>query len=87
MSKKYRTFKKLQKLFDMFDADKDVVTLEMGEIVYRGYFTEFRFSVSKDSPWNWSYSMGFVVLNDLSEKTKRNDDVYPDSDDIISKED
>jgi len=87
MSKKYRTFQRLQKLYDMFDADKDVVTLEMGDTVYRGYFTEFRFSVTKDSPWNWSYTVGFVILNDLTDKTRRNDDMYPTDDNIISQDD
>jgi len=74
LSKKYKTFVKLRTVYDEFDADMDVLTLELGSFIYRGYFTEFRFSITSDSPWNWGYSIGFVVIQDLSKPLRREDD-------------
>ena len=77
MSPKYRTFRKLkEEVYEPFDADQDILTLEMGSYVYRGYFTNFRFSIVKDSPGNWSYEIGFVIINDLSAKLQRGDEAY-----------
>lgn len=80
LSPKYRTFRRLkEEIYDRFDADMDVLTLEMGAYVYRGYFTSFRFTVTKDSPWNWTYEIGFVVINDLSQKIRKEDETINDA--------
>lgn len=80
LSAKYRTFRKLKEdVYDKFDADMDVLTLEMGTYVYRGYFTNFRFTVTKESPWNWTYEIGFVVINDLSQKMRKEDEAFNSS--------
>ena len=77
MSPKYKTFRKLkEEIYEQFDADQDILTLEMGSYVYRGYFTNFRFSIVQNSPWNWSYDIGFVIMNDLSQKVQRGDETY-----------
>jgi hypothetical protein len=72
MSPKYGTFKKLEKMFDLQDADSDILTLEFGDMAtYRGFFEEFTFEVSAESPWNWTYNIVYVILADLSEKVRR----------------
>jgi hypothetical protein len=85
LSAKYRTFRRLkEEIYDRFDAAMDVLTLEMGQYVYRGYFTNFRFTVTKESPWNWTYEIGFVVINDLSQKIRKEDASFNDT--FITKE-
>jgi hypothetical protein len=81
MSNKYRSFKALERMYQIADFDLDVITLEFGENILRGYFTEFNFTVTAMSPWNWSYNIGFVQVNDLSEAANREDDAFPDSSD------
>jgi len=66
MSTKYRTFEKLRMLYKKFDGDYDVLTLEMDEKVYRGYFMDFSFTMTADNPWNWKYTISFVALDDLT---------------------
>jgi hypothetical protein len=79
-SPKYLTFKKLENMFDDCDADRDILTLEIGNVnIYRGFFEEFNFDVSADNPWNWKYSVVFVILDDLLKPKKRWDDQYKTS--------
>jgi len=69
LSPKYNTFKRLEKMFDDQDADSDIMTLEFGDMaIYRGFFEEFTFEISAESPWNWTYDINFVILMDLTEK-------------------
>ena len=68
-------------MYQLSDFDMDVITLEFSDVIYRGYFTEFNFAVTADSPWNWSYNIGFVKVNDLSEASSREDGSFPDSSD------
>jgi hypothetical protein len=77
MSPKYRTFAKLQELYQTFDADNDVLTLEYGEHIYRGYFTTFSFSIESNSPWNWKYDVSFTSLTDLGAKIRKSDEKSP----------
>lgn len=77
MSPKYKTFLKLQSLYDTFDADMDILTMEVGDIIYRGYFFDFSFSQTAINPWNWKYSIVFISLDDLAEFRRRNDDEHP----------
>ena len=67
MSPKYRRFTDLEKLYNDSDADNDIITVEVGRNIYRGYFEEFDFSISADSPWNWNYSIVFVILVNLTD--------------------
>jgi hypothetical protein len=86
-SPKYKTFKKLEAMFDQADADRDIITLEMGENTYRGFFEDFTFDVVAESPWNWKYSITFTLLYDLAEAVRRFDDQYKESSFIVSESD
>jgi hypothetical protein len=76
MSPKYRRFKQLEALYQAADADNDIITLEMSRNVFRGYFEGFSFSIDADSPWNWKYSINFVVLQDLASEVFKDDPTY-----------
>jgi hypothetical protein len=77
MSPKYNTFKRLETMFDLQDADNDIITLEFGDMgVYRGFFEEFSFDISAESPWNWVYNITYIILADLTEKIRRWDSQY-----------
>jgi len=80
LSPKYKTFKKLEKIYDDADADDDIITLELGNDIYRGFFEQFNFSISAESPWSWTYSLVFVILSNLSEKVKKLDPAHTDKD-------
>lgn len=77
MSPKYRRFRQLEALYRNSDADNDVITMEVGEEIYRGYFEEFSFIVSADSPWNWNYSLVFIILANLTALGDPNKSNYP----------
>jgi len=79
LSPKYRTFMKLQNLYKMSDADKDIITLETGETVHRGYFVDFSFTQTAENPWNWQYIITFTSLNDLSSFFNRSDVNFNDA--------
>jgi hypothetical protein len=85
MSPKYKTFKKLQKMYEDFDADMDVLVLEYGPFIYRGYLTEFRFSQLANEPWNWKYSTSFVVISELNRMDKKEDQAYTNDTNIIAR--
>lgn len=76
MSPKFKTFEKLRSIYHLFDADVDVLTLEMGNTVYRGFFEEFTFDITAESPWNWKYTINFVEMENLSEFVNKNDSNY-----------
>jgi len=76
MSPKYKTFMRLQTLYESFDADQDVLTLEIGESVLRGYFLDFSFEQTADNPWNWKYTITFSSLQDLTKFSRRGDEEY-----------
>ena len=86
LSTKYKTFKRLEKIYDISDSDNDIITLELGDTIYRGFFEEFTFNISAESPWNWVYNMVFVILSNLSEVISRLDDNYKDIDSKTEKE-
>lgn len=77
MSPKYRTFRKLQNVYRLFDADYDVLTLEIGNEIHRGYFQDFSFDQNADNPWNWKYNVVFISLVDLAEYMQRTDESFP----------
>jgi len=83
MSPKYRLFKRLVNLYRLFDADQDVLTLEMGDLIYRGYFSNLSFSQTANSPWNWKYNITFVSLASLTDGAVRGDDSFPQNDYIV----
>lgn len=76
MSPKYKTFLRLQDLYEKFDADQDVLTLELGDSVLRGYFLDFSFDQTAENPWNWKYTVVFSSLIDLTKFSRRGDDTY-----------
>ena len=80
MSPKYRVFQSLRNMYQLFDADRDVLTLEMGSNVYRGYFMDFSFTQEANSPWNWKYNVTFISLLDISKALNRNDQEIADND-------
>lgn len=77
MSPKYQTFKKLENLFKIFDADRDILILELGEEILRIFFTDFSFSVTAENPWNWKYSISVINLANLTDKERREDVKVP----------
>jgi hypothetical protein len=77
MSPKYRTFRKLQSMYRLFDADYDVLTLEIGDEVHRGYFQDFTFEQNANNPWNWKYNVIFISLVNLAEYMQRTDEDFP----------
>jgi hypothetical protein len=78
LSPKYKTFKRLEKIYDDADADDDIITLELGNTIYRGFFEQFNFAISAESPWNWTYNLVFVILSNLTEKVNKLDPTYTD---------
>lgn len=76
LSPKYRTFQKLRELYTISDADQDIITLETGETIHRGYFVDFSFDQTSESPWNWKYSITFTSLNDLTSFFSRSDSEF-----------
>lgn len=77
LSPKYRAFKKLHDMYRRSDPEADVITLEMGDQVLRGYFSEFRFRVSASNTWEWKYDITYVVLQDLSVFDPKKDGSFP----------
>jgi hypothetical protein len=84
MSPKYKTFLKLENMYNLADADDDIITLELGEQIFRGFFQEFNFAVTADSPWNWKYTITFVILAEISQAISKSDPTFKD---IVSKTD
>lgn len=76
LSPKYRTFTRLRQMYQTFDADYDVLTLEAGDVVYRGYFMDFEFTQNANTPWNWKYTINFISLTNLSDSIRRGDDTF-----------
>ena len=66
-----------KQLYETFDADQDVLTLETGNDIYRGYFLDFSFTQTAMNPWNWKYTIMFVSLVNLAEYVRRGDDKFP----------
>jgi len=73
MSRKYRQFKKLEQMFNLFDADRDILTMEFGPYVFRGYFMNFGFTIDANDAWHWKYDIQFIALSNLTEKIRRSD--------------
>jgi hypothetical protein len=79
MSPNYRSFVRLQGVYDTFDADYHVLTLEYGENVYRGFFSDFSFAINAANPWNYKYSISFVVIHDITALETRQQDEFTQS--------
>lgn len=84
MSPKYRTFSRLEKMFDLFDADRDILTLEIGEEILRLYLNEFSFEQTAESPWNWKYTISVTNLRNLTDNKTREEDEIPNNE-LVSK--
>lgn len=82
LSPKYRIFRDLQDMYETFDADTDILTMEMGDFVYRGYFQNFTFTQTAMNPWNWKYNIEFIVLDNLTQKFKEESGEINDSSSI-----
>lgn len=76
MSSKYKVFQDLRNMYKTFDGDKDIIIMELGMNVYRGFFSDFSFTVEANNPWNYKYSLSFIVLDTLSAFTGREDEDY-----------
>ncbi|KKL91350.1 hypothetical protein LCGC14_1895570 [marine sediment metagenome] len=75
LSPKYRAFKRLQEdIYENFDADVDILTLEIGPQIFRGHFNDFKFTISAETQWNWKFNMTFVVLEDISKFVNPDDE-------------
>jgi hypothetical protein len=80
LSPKYKTFKRLEHMYDVSDADNDIITLELADTIYRGFFEEFSFSVVAENPWNWSYSLTYIILENISESISKSDEKFSNID-------
>ena len=76
LSPKYRAFLDLISLYRTFDANKDILIMELGNSVYRGYLTDFSFTHEAKSPWNYKYKLSFVVLQNLTDSIRKDDKQY-----------
>lgn len=79
MSPKFKAFLELNDLYENFDADQDILVLELGKKSYRGFFMNFSFTHSAESPWNWKYSITFLSLIELTKFYSRGDPQIPTS--------
>ena len=77
LSPKFRAFEKLQKLYETFDADRDVLTMTISDLIYRVFFAAFSFAQEANTPWNWKYEFTVQVLADLTDPIQRGDQEYP----------
>ncbi|MDD1779406.1 MAG: hypothetical protein LUQ65_14685 [Candidatus Helarchaeota archaeon] len=82
MSPKYQAFMKLNELYERFDADQDVLVMEIADKCYRGIFQDFMFTHLATNPWNWNYTITFVSLFDFMSTTQRGDSEFADRSDI-----
>jgi len=73
LSPKYRTFQALREMYTLSDADSDILTMETGDTIHRGYFSDFSFEQTAESPWNWKYDISFTSINDLTSFFARSD--------------
>lgn len=71
LSPKYQKFIQLQNMYKSFDGDKDILTLELGINVYRGFFTNFSFDLTAVSAWNYKYRIEFIALDNLTTLTSK----------------
>jgi hypothetical protein len=62
LSPKYNKFKDLESLYSMLDANQQIMVLIIGQEYHRGIITNFGFTQSVDSPWNWNYSITFEII-------------------------
>lgn len=62
LSPKYNKFKDLESLYSMLDANRQIMILIIGQEYHRGIITNFSFTQSVDSPWNWNYSITFEII-------------------------
>ncbi len=62
LSPKYNNFKQLESLYSMLDANRQIMILVIGQEYHRGIITNFGFTQSVDSPWNWNYSITFEII-------------------------
>jgi hypothetical protein len=79
LSPKYRAFQALRNMYSLADADSDIVTMETGETIHRGYFVDFSFEQTAENPWNWKYDISFTSINDLTSFFSRSDSDYTES--------
>jgi len=69
LSYTYQLFAALRDLYEDFDADEDILTLEFGSTAYRGYLTSFNYVVDAENPWNWKYDFVLEALDRQDKKT------------------
>ena len=65
-SSKFQSFLRLFVLYNEFDANNEVLFMTFSRGIFRGYMTNFTFSVTAESPWNWKYDIEFVIIQGLS---------------------
>jgi len=77
MSPRFHAFMELHTLYENFDADQDILILELSDHAYRGFFQNFSFTHSAESPWNWKYEIVFASLYDFGNYKSRGDPQIP----------
>lgn len=62
LSPKYKNFKDIENMYSKFDANRQVMILIIGQEYHRGIVTNFGFTQSTESPWNWNYTITFEII-------------------------
>lgn len=62
-SEKYQRFDQLRKFYEATQNVNILTKLLYRHWVFEGYFESFGFTDDAKSPWNWNYSLTFIILN------------------------
>ena len=62
-SEKYQRFDQLRKFYEATQNVNILTKLLYRHWVFEGYFESFGFTDDAKSPWNWQYSLTFIILN------------------------
>lgn len=62
-SEKYQKFDQLRKFYEATQNVNILTKLLYRHWVFEGYFESFGFTDDAKSPWNWNYSLTFIILN------------------------
>jgi len=64
-SPRFLTFLEFYILYHEFDANNDILLMTFSRGIFRGYLTNWTFTVDANNPWNWKFGADFVVVQGL----------------------
>lgn len=65
-SPRFQNFLRFYTLYNEFDAVNEVLLMTFMRGIFRGYLTNWTFTIQAEKPWNWMYGADFVVLQGLA---------------------